>query len=76
MDKIEKYLANKDLVCTISTKFTKETPAHYCCKNGHKDILKKTLIKCPDVVHKVDDEGNTLLHSLCKVRISIIVNES
>ena len=64
---IDQYLSDIDLNVNIYSKFTRETAAHYCCKNGHKEILKKILSRCPEVANRKDDEGNTLLHSMCLV---------
>lgn len=50
-----------------SDKFSKETSAHFCCKNGHIEILSKILIKNPDAGNALDDLGNTPLHSLMLV---------
>ncbi len=61
-----------ELNLTVKTKFTSETAAHLCCKNGHKDILDKILYRAPEAVSKTDDEGNYLVHALCYVSIIII----
>lgn len=57
----------------METKFTKETAAHFCCKNGHVDILNSIIKLNIEAVTKLDDEGNTLYHSLCYVR-NILIN--
>ena len=66
--KIEKFFVDVDLNLTVGTKFTKETAAHFCCKNGHHEILKKILTRSPEAANNLDDMGNTLLHALINVR--------
>ena len=74
MVKVDKVFVDADLNVTAQAKFTKETPAHFCCKNGHIEILKKILNRNPEAVNKVDDEGNTILHSLILVRSTLLLN--
>lgn len=66
----EQLLQDPDLDVTFGDKFTKETSAHLCCKNGHVDLLTKILAKNPDAGHVIDDQGNTPLHSLTLVSSS------
>jgi len=40
----------KDLNYQHRTKFTKESAAHFCCKNGHADILSRILFNAPEVM--------------------------
>jgi hypothetical protein len=54
---------------TYADKFTKESSAHFCCKNGHVELLQKILAKNPDAGHVIDDQGNTPLHSLMLVML-------
>eukprot|EP00347_Sterkiella_histriomuscorum_P015745 403355842 len=67
---IERLLNEPGINLTIKTRFTKETPAHFCCKNGHKDVLARILFLCPDAVKQIDDDGNYLSHSLCYNSVS------
>ena len=67
MLKVESYLQESDLNVTVPTKFSKETAAHFCCKNGHSEILAKILSRHPEAANCVDDLGNTLLHALMEV---------
>lgn len=67
MTKIDTFFVDPHLNVTLSTKFTKETAAHFCCKNGHSEILRKILIRNPDASKLVDDLGNSILHSLLLV---------
>ena len=67
MSKVDSYFLEVDLNVTVESKFSKETPAHLCCKNGHMDLLKRILVRSPDACSKLDDQGNTLLHSLMNV---------
>ena len=69
MDTIDTLLSEAELNLTLETKYTKETAAHYCCKNGHASILARILQKSDEAKDKIDDEGNTLMHSLCYVSL-------
>ena len=69
MDKIEDLLNDNQIDFLVTTKFTSETPAHYCVKNGHIKILQRILGMNPEAAHAIDDEENTLLHSLCFVSV-------
>jgi hypothetical protein len=55
MSKVESFFNDNDLNVTAKTKFTKETPAHFCCKNGHVEILKKILTRNPVAAWELDD---------------------
>lgn len=68
MGKIDSLFVDPHLNVTLGTKFTKETAAHYCCKNGHSEILRKILFRNPEASKQVDDLGNSILHSLLLVR--------
>jgi hypothetical protein len=55
ISKVESFFNDSDLNVTAKTKFTKETPAHFCCKNGHEEILKKILTRNPVAAWELDD---------------------
>ncbi|TNV86533.1 hypothetical protein FGO68_gene15004 [Halteria grandinella] len=62
--KIDQFLGDPELNVCIPDKFTKQTPAHFCVKNGHADTLRKILLRSNEAGSKVDDLGNTLTHAL------------
>jgi hypothetical protein len=71
-DKAEALLEAGDINLKVADTYSKETPGHLCCKNGHVDILRKILTKSPEAGACLDDQGNTLLHSLANVSYKLI----
>jgi len=77
VSKVETYcLQDSELNVQVTTKFSKETAGHFCCKNGHADILAKLLSKHPEAAACLDDQGNTLLHALMNVRFFLVPDVS
>ncbi len=53
--------------------FTKQSAAHFQCLNGNVKLLKLLIKHNPEIAFKIDDDGNTLLHALVKVMISLFI---
>jgi len=62
-DIIEYYITNKiDLLSKNNDEGLNSY--HIMAKYGYYDILKKSIVKDPNSVNLIDDEGNTILHYL------------